>query len=200
MFKFGNEVEGLKEMIKNGSVLYYYRATPFTEHGEFNYNGALKEDFFFQHMFSKEGKCDEYVSQIRNSLNNHRHKSILLIGNQGCGKTTFIHNLERECSNCEFVFLDFDANTSNSTLDEYIEKLSTYLHDLLKSDEIVDKYFYNLFIKNRNLINQKINASNNINIFFDDFKKTFIDKNGTTSKDDFIKSINVLYFTLIREV
>ena len=105
MSRSGDEVTALKEMIKNGSVLYYYRATPFTEHGEFNYNGALKEDFFFQNMFSSNGKCGEYVCQMKKSLKNHEHKSILLIGNQGCGKTTFVHNLKRECDDCEFIFL-----------------------------------------------------------------------------------------------
>lgn len=197
MFDSGNEVKILKEMIKNGSALYYYRATPFTEHGEFNYNGALKDGFFFQHMFSRKGKCDEYVSEIKDSLKNHSHKSILLIGNQGCGKTTFVHNLERECDDCKFVFFDFDADTSNPTLEEYIENLSVYLLHLLKSDDAVNKVFYNIFIKNKHLINQKINASNNNNNFFDEFKKTFIDNKQENNKDDFIKIINGLYFNQI---
>ncbi|MCM1375245.1 MAG: hypothetical protein NC305_04740 [Lachnospiraceae bacterium] len=192
-----NEVGILKEMIKNGSALYYYRATPFTEHGEFNYNGVLKEDFFYDNMFSKQGKCDIYISDIKKSLQNHSHKSILLIGNQGCGKTTFVHNLSRECSKYEFIFFDFDADTSNPTLEEYIERLSIYLLDLLKSDEKTNKVFYNLFIKNKILINQKINANNNINYFFDEFKKTFINEANESVKDDFIKIINALYFNQI---
>lgn len=192
-----SEVLDLREMIKNGSVLYYYRATPFTEHGEFNYNGTLKEDFFFNHMFSRKGNCDIYISEIKRSLKNHSHKSILLIGNQGCGKTTFVHNLKRECSDCEFLFFDFDANTSNPTLDEYVEKLSVYLLELLKSDKVVNKLFYNLFVKNKNLINQKINANNNNNNFFEEFRKVFINESKENLKDDFIKVINKLYFNQI---
>lgn len=197
MLDSNNEVIILREMIKNGSALYYYRATPFTEHGEFNYNGALKDGFFFQHMFSRKGKCDEYVSEIKDALKNHTYKSILLIGNQGCGKTTFVHNLERECEDCEFVFFDFDADTSNPTIDEYIENLSVYLLRLLKSDDSINKVLYNIFIKNKNLINQKINASNNNNNFFDEFKRTFIDNNRENDKNDFIKIINGLYFNQI---
>lgn len=197
MFNTGNEVENLKKMIKNGSALYYYRATPFTEHGEFNYNGALKEDFFFDNMFSKMGKCNTYVSDIKKSLENHNHKSILLIGNQGCGKTTFVHNLSRECSQYKFIFFDFDADTSNPTLEEYIERLSLYLLELLKSNKETNKVFYNLFIKNKNLITQKINANNNINNFFEEFKKTFINNTKKSLEDDFIKIINALYFNQI---
>lgn len=192
-----NEVETLKEMIKNGSALYYYRATPFTEHGEFNYNGVLKDEFFFENMFSNQGKCDRYICDIKKSLQNHSHKSILLIGNQGCGKTTFVHYLSRECSKYEFIFFDFDANTSNPTLEEYIERLSIYLLELLKSGKEINKVFYNLFIKNKYLINQKINANNNINNFFEEFKKTFINDDIESNRDDFIKIINTLYFNQI---
>lgn len=170
MYNLDNGVAKLKEKIKNGSALYYYRATPFSEHAEFNYSGDLTEDFFFKHMFSKKGKCDHYISQIKDSLKNNSHKSILLIGNQGCGKTTFVHYLSKECSEYNFVFFDFDANTSNPTLEEYIEKLSLYLLDLLKSDKLVNNALYNMFIMNKALINQKINGNNNINSFFNYFK------------------------------
>ena len=67
----------------------------------------------------------------------------------------------------------------------------------MKADSAVNKAFYNLFIKNKNLINQKINASNNNNNFFEDFKKIFIDSNEENAKDDFIKIINRLYFNQI---
>ena len=117
----------LKEKIKSESALYYYRATPFTQHGEFNYDGELTEEFFFENLFSAKGNCDKYIAEIKTSLKNNRHKSILLIGNQGCGKTTFVHNLQRECSDFKFLFFDFDANTSNPTIAEYIERLSTHL-------------------------------------------------------------------------
>lgn len=198
MFNSSDELKILKERIKNGSALYYYRATPFTEHGEFNYNGALKEDFFFEHMFSKQGKCDSYISDIKGSLQNHRHKSILLIGNQGCGKTTFVHNLGKECKDeYEFIFFDFDENTSNPTLEEYIERLSNHLLDLLKSDRETNAVFYSLFITNKELINQKINANNNINYFFEEFRETFINETNESFEGAFIKIINTLYFNQI---
>lgn len=196
MYNYG-EVAALKEKIKNETALYYYRATPFTEHGEFNYNGALKEDFFFKHLFSKNGKCDTYIDDIKRSLENNRHKSILLIGNQGCGKTTFVHSLKRECDDYEFVFFDFDENTSNPTIHEYIEKLSTHLHGLLKLEGDVNRAFYDLFMRNQHLINTKINGNNNINNFFVHFKETFIDIDRGAEKDNFIKTINALYFNQI---
>lgn len=187
----------LEENIRNESALYYYRATPFTQHSEFNYNGKLKENFFFQHMFSREGMCDKYISEIKKSLSNNRHKSILLIGNQGCGKTTFVHNLKRECGDYKFAFFDFDEDTSNPTLSEYIEKLSSHLQSLLKSSDVINKSFYNLFLKNKNLIDEKINADNKINKFFDIFKETFLDKDDVVARDDFIKIINTLFLNQI---
>lgn len=195
-----DEVLVLKEKIKNNTALYYYRSTPFTEHGEFNYNGTLKEEFFFENMFSSAGKCSHYINEIQNVLNRKKHKSILLIGNQGCGKTTFMHYLTRQCANVSFEFFDFDKNTSNPKLTEYIEKLSTHLHNLLKSDNHVNKMFLDLYIRNKDLINNKINANNNINQFFEDFKKIYIInpfKSTYKDKENFIKNINKLFFNQI---
>ena len=62
---------------------------------------------------------------------------------------------------------------------------------------MVNRAFYNLYIKNRSLINKKINGSNNVNNFFDAFKKTFIDEQDGVSKDDFIKIIDSLFFNQI---
>ena len=76
----------LKDLIQEGSPIYFFRSTPFTDHGEFNYNGMLTPDFFFKNLFSPIGKCLAYIDEIKNSLINRQHKSILLIGNQGCGK------------------------------------------------------------------------------------------------------------------
>lgn len=192
-----NGVAVLKELIKKGTALYYYRATPFTEHGEFNYDGNLKEDFFFENMFSPIGNCSNYVKEVKDSLQDRTHKSILLLGNQGCGKTTFMHHLTRECNEFDFIFFDFDKDTSNPTIGEYIEKLSTHLHDLIKSDNQVNKLFYDLYIRNKELINKKINGNNNINNFFDDFHKTFIIsrfRSKEKEREDFIKKINELFF------
>ena len=141
-----DDVALLKERIKKGTAIYYYRATPFTEHGEFNYNGVLSEDFFFENMFSEAGKCSQYLTQVKESLDRREHKSILLIGNQGCGKTTFMHHLTRKHRNANFVFLDFDKNTSNPELSEYIEKFSSHLLDLLKNDDQTNRIFYDLYI------------------------------------------------------
>lgn len=141
--------------------------------------------------------CSRYTSEIKSSFKNNRHKNILLIGNQGCGKTTFVHHLERECSDYEFVFFDFDEDTSNPTLNEYIEKLSWHLHSLLKSNDAINKLFHNLFLKNKNLIDAKINAGNKINNFFDDFRKIFLDNDDIRARENFIKIINALFFNQI---
>lgn len=190
----------MKAKIREASALYYLRATPFTDHGELNYNGILKDKFFFDHLFSSEGKYGEYVKQIKKVLNAHTRKTILLTGNQGCGKTTFIHHLERECPEFTFLFFDFDQNTSHPTLAEYIERLSNYLHDLLREEghSAYNAAFYNLFMKNRRLIVQSINADNNINNFFKKFHDVFILNDlRDISKEDFIIEINRLYFNQI---
>lgn len=195
-----DEVMLLKDRIKQGTALYYYRSTPFTEHSEFNYNGVLKEKFFFENMFSNVGMCSEYIELIKNSLTNHEHKSILLIGNQGCGKTTFVHYLSRKYEKSDFLFFDFDKDTSNPTLAEYIEKFSSYLLELLKSDDVTNKILNDLYIRNKKLINEKINGNNNINQFFKNFKNIFIDEEHRTKdegKEEFIKNINNLFFNQI---
>lgn len=187
----------LNKRIKSESALYYYRATPFTEHGEFNYNGALKEEFFYEKLYSNAGKSAEYFSEIKQVLKKRSHKSILLIGNQGCGKTTFIHRLSYECPDMDFKFFDFDKNTSNPTLNEYIEIMSSYLHDLLMSDDAVNKIFYDLFCQNKDLINQKANGQNNINVFFDKFRDVFILHDQISDREDFINTIDKLFLLQI---
>ena len=197
MANYMNKVEDVKNLIKSESALYYYRATPFSEHGEFNYNGALTEGFFFENMFSDKGKSGEYIRKIKTSLKNHTHKSIVLIGNQGCGKTTFVHNLKRNCEEYRFIILDFDADTSNPTLAEYIEKMSTYLLERMKENSHVNIALFNLYITNKTLITQKINANNNIINFFDEFESIFIKQGKEAEADDFIKTINGLFFNQI---
>lgn len=194
-----NEVKILNKRINQESALYFFRATPFTEHGEFNYNGSLKEDFFFKNLFSADGNCNEYTELIKNKLQTRAYKSILLKGNQGCGKSTFMHHLKNECKDSfNFIFFDFDKNTSHPSLREYIEIFSNYLLDLLQSNEQINIKLYNLFLSNERLICQKINANNNIRNFFEKFHSLFILNNGTDdSKSEFIKTINGLYFNQI---
>lgn len=190
----------MDEYIKQQSPMYYLRSTPFTEHSEFNYNGELKEDFFFEHMFTKEGEFDKYVYKIRNSLINNKHKTILLTGNQGCGKTTFIHRLSYECDFCDFVYFDFDQNTSHPTLEEYIERLSSYLHSLLNDsdNDTINRKFYELYTKNSKLMNQKMNAENKVGTFFKNFNDVYIQSKGNQlDKDNFILKINNLFFNQI---
>ena len=171
--KCGDEIS-LQEEIKNRSALYYYRATPFTEHGEFNYNGLLTEEFFFDHMFSPKGRCNEYLREISESLRAHEHKSIVLIGTQGCGKTTFVHHLARAINYVDFHFFDFDKDTSNSTLSEYVEKFSTHLLELFESDPKVNSAFYHLYVYNKTLILKKMDGANKVSDFFEDFKKAYL--------------------------
>lgn len=196
---YKDEVKILNENINQKSALYFYRATPFTEHGEFNYNGSLKEDFFFENLFSYDGKCNEYTDLIKKKIQTREYKSILLKGNKGCGKSTFMHHLNNECQDfSNFVFFDFDKNTSHPTLGEYIEIFSNYLLDLLLENTDVNIRFYNLYLNNQRLICQKINANNNIRNFFDNFHSVFILDNGSNMrKSEFIKVINDLYFNQI---
>ena len=208
MYKeLNREVNTLNHKIKNGTALYFYRATPFSQHGEFNYNGFLKPTFFFKNMFSDRGKCHNYVKKIQEILYQRTHKNILLIGNQGCGKTTFVHWLKEKCEQdsraankpqLEFIFFDFDKNTSHPLLSEYIEVMSKYLLDLILSDQKVNSTLWNLYEKNKNLINNKINAENKIMNFFDVFYEIFISqKDIYVHREDFIKNINTLFFNQI---
>lgn len=201
-----NEIWGAsnldKEICKN-SVLYYLRATPFTEYGEYNYNGELKSNFFFDNLFSKDGKCDYYVEKVIDEIINKHKKSIILTGNQGCGKTTFLYYLKRQMpENIDFKVLDFDKNTSNPNLETYVEKFSSYLHQLIYKDyeynNITNCFYYNFFENNKSTILSAINGANNVKKFFNLFHEVFINKNFINSTpDEFINQINSLFFNQI---
>ena len=199
MMQYVGDIE-MNEFIKQQSAMYYLRATPFTEHSEFNYNGELKEEFFFDNMFTRKGKCDEYFEKIRNSLEHNKHKTILLTGNQGCGKTTFVHYLNHVCDFCDFLYFDFDQNTSHPTLEEYIERLSSYLHSLI-NDPVNDRInvkFHELYTSDAKLMGQKMNAENKIGNFFRKFNEVFlIEDKQDINKDNFIIEINSLFFNQI---
>ena len=193
----------LNETIKKNGVMYFFRSTPFSAYSEFNYNGDLKEDFFFDHLFSSCGNCEEYTNAIKEEIINRNKKSIVLIGNQGCGKTTFLYNLQREMSS-EFSFhiLDFDKNTSNPKLADYIEIFSRYLFGLIYSDysktNCVNKMLYNIYICNRNNITNTINASNNIESFFGKLHRLFINKEfSNNTPEGFINDVDKLFFNQI---
>lgn len=196
--------ESLEQKIKNYGVLYFLRSTPFTEYGEYNYDGSLNSDFFFENLFTKEGKCDEYCDQIIKQITIKHKKSIVLIGNQGCGKTTFINYLKMQFAESRnFCILDFDKDKSNPTVEDYIEIFSIYLHEKIRKDRTknnnrVNKIFYNIFCTNKGLILDKINGANKIKEFFIEFKEVFIDFNTSTNNpSNFINNINNLFFNQI---
>ena len=190
----------MKSQIKNETALYYLRSTPFTDHSELNYNGVLSEQFFFDNLFSDAGEYKQHLKLVKEALLTRRMKTILLTGNQGCGKTTFVHHLQYECPELSFIYFDFDQDTSHPKLEEYIERMSSYLHDLIcnKDNEKYNTAFYNLFLNNKHLITSKTNADNKINVFFNRFYDTFVlDNPALLSKGDFICEINKLFFIQI---
>lgn len=194
----------LEERIKNYGVLYFLRATPFTEYGEYNYNGALAPEFFFENLFTTKGQCNNLCKSIINQIVDKHKKSIILIGNQGCGKTTFVHHLKRELNGKRnFHILDFDKDTSNPNLNDYIEIFSSHLsskfrNDCIKNNGKINKIFYNLYCSNKGLILTKINGANKVKKFFEEFKMVFIDhKFDNNDPSNFINNINKLFFNQI---
>lgn len=108
-------------------------------------------------------------------------------------------------SNYNFNIIDFDRNTSNPKLIEYIELMSAYLNKLLKDDlknkNLINNILYSDYKINEDLFYEKINANNNIEYFFDNFKKTYIDRNFSSySPSSFIRVINKLYFNQILSI
>lgn len=175
----------LEEKIKNYGALYFLRATPFTEYSEYNYDGTLTPKFFFDNLFTTHGQCQCLCGQIINEILNKNKKSIILIGNQGCGKTTFVHYLKNKLQQLDedrrFYILDFDKDTSNPTLTDYIEIFSSYLHSKFQKDyennnSTINKLFHNLYCANKGLILKKINGANNIKNFFEEFKRYLLIK------------------------
>lgn len=198
----------LEERIKKYGALYFLRATPFTEYSEYNYDGALTPKFFFENLFTTSGKCEEICKKIVDGILIKNKKSIILIGNQGCGKTTFVHYLKNKLYQLDkercFYILDFDKDTSNPTLADYIEIFSSYLHTKIQNDYennncIINKLFHNLYCSNKSIILTKINGANNIKKFFENFKMVFVDNNFTKSNpSEFINIIgNELFFNQI---
>ena len=199
MEKNYDEVTMIKKIAEKGSM-YFLHSTPFSERSEFNYSGDLNEIFFFDHLFSKNDSYYEIIEELKKPLYAERKKTIIFIGNQGCGKTTFVHSLQNEFKKLDFLYFDFDQRTSHPTLEEYKERFSNYFHGLIcdPNNDSYNRRLYDIYITNKTTFDQNINADNKINNFFVKFLSTFItgDKEAI-SKQNFILEISSLFFNQI---
>lgn len=159
----------------------------------------LKEEDFFENLYSHNGEVEKHFNEIRDAINKPTKKTIVLLGYQGCGKTTFINRIRYTMGEIDFNLMELDTDTSNVKIPQYIEKYSSLLLkrfcDYDKNRKSINTKFYNLYKDNKEAILDVFNAENNLGIFMEEFRKIFVFNNVQKFvKYNFINDINGLFF------
>ncbi len=199
MEKLSNE---LTKMINSNSIGYYLKATPFPLGNEYNYDGLLEDTVFFEHLYSNVGEANCYFHLIETAIIKTTKKTVVLLGYQGCGKTTFINRLQFIMKDVDFNLMELDTDTSNIEIPPYIEKYANLLFERFlnndKENSNINTKFYNLYKKNSKSINTGFNAKNNLGNFMDKFRKLFVlgksKPYSKREKSNFINEITKLFF------
>lgn len=190
----------LEKIISDNTIGYFLKSTPFPEGNEYNYDGLLKEKDFFNNLYSNYGEANQYIKEISQAIVKPTKKTVVLLGYQGCGKTTLINRLKYIMkNNIIFNLMELDTDTSNIEIPQYIEKFGLLLLNRFlkydKSNKNININFYNLYKNNKEAILLSFNAKNNLGNFMEKFRQIFIFKNSNkSSKYDFINDIDNLFF------
>lgn len=184
----------INKMIEDGGLGYFLKSTPFPEGNEYNYDDELKEDFFWKYLYSEQEKTRKKFEEVRANIENKMKKTIILLGYQGCGKTTFVNALKRNID-AEIDIAEMDTDLSNPPLEPFVEKYANILHQrFIKSNSEELKKYYELYEANKEIIFQCFGADNRIGKLMNDYRYVFLSKTNIDTKKNFLTNISRLFF------
>ena len=209
MHTLENDKKELNKAIHEfGSISYFLKSTPFSILGNYNYDGMLTKDIFFNFIFSPEGESDKMIDILAKDIFYKRKKTLLLFGYQGSGKTTFIYYLIHKINEylkgqhpdhppekyIEFHLIDFDIDTYHPKIKQYIEKVSHFLilEFMTQANNRNAKLFYELFLSH-----QSLHIFRELRIFFSKFNSLFLESHNIDEQYDFEEFITELNFNNI---
>lgn len=142
----------------------YLCSTPLVRLPRNNYDGMLKNDFFWNHIYFESNKATEEKEKLYAFLNNNSGKNTMfIVGYEGCGKTTFINALleyyetkQRYSKNKRIVF-DCGRHGANAEDMPITRIFNQNLFKFIQDNEDILLHFIEFFRTNRVLINDLMN-------------------------------------------
>lgn len=127
------------KMIQNDDTIERFLVcTPFSTNSIYTYSGELTEDLFFKQLYVDSKPQKDKISLEKKIVRNVEYNTkntIFILGNKGCGKTTFVYKVKRElCNKSKLSYMMLDFGGSNSTLecDSAKETIGRKIYKLLK--------------------------------------------------------------------
>ncbi|MCI8297010.1 MAG: hypothetical protein HFG22_14260 [Lachnospiraceae bacterium] len=170
------------EMLKSDdSIERFMLCTPFTTDDILKYGGDLTEDLFYEKLYvrPRSGEYKTIETKIIRGIKSHNKNTIYILGNKGCGKSTFINKIRRTLKTDSDICYEFiDFGESNATLkykktkETLVRKIYKILKTLFKEerDNRTIKRFIQFYFDNIEDIDSEWDAEKNIDLFFKTLK------------------------------
>lgn len=177
------------EMLKDDdSIERFMLCTPFTTDNILKYGGDLTEDLFYEklYVYPRASIYSQIEKRIIRGIKSCNKNTIYILGNKGCGKSTFINKIRRTLKTdsnvcCEFI----DFGESNSTLkyekakETIVRKIYKILKKLIinanEQDNKILMHYIQFYMDNIEEIDSDWDAEKNIDLFFKSLKEIIND-------------------------
>jgi len=184
VFDHINDIEDLK---------IYFTATPYTATLPRQFGGLLDHDYFIEHFYSRTMVSENYIeSFIKKFLYNTR-KTYIFHGYMGCGKTTFLRQLEAALiiKKHPVFFIDLGVTSPQPTVESlrlaiagcFYETINGYCYD--SWNKLLN--FYNKYSLEVNDVDYDINdpaSFGGLGAFFSTLKTCLETKNDSPNLSD----------------
>lgn len=131
---------------------------------------------FDELYYNRKNQCDEFYALMEDK--HKKAQNVLVIGNGGVGKTSFMHKLLINCNKNKFfpIFMDYRKIVPKTTIgliSEFLKEVENYFDDInnpihtLKSNNTLDQNFQEVFNHLESIQSDKL--SKQLIIFLDDF-------------------------------
>lgn len=103
------ENENIFDVLKTVSASEYLRATPFSVAERLELKWKVSEKFFFDEFYAESEAAKKIRAEIMEALRTHPETAVILRGDSGCGKTTFLRYMVHMMPDEETTIIDFES-------------------------------------------------------------------------------------------
>lgn len=86
----------LGELVENSSVINYIKASPLESGLRSRLDKVLTEDYFYSNFYAHSEKAESRIKQLKKQISYNDTDMVILSGNRGCGKSTFMKYFLRQ--------------------------------------------------------------------------------------------------------
>lgn len=144
------------DLVENSSVVNYIKASPLESGERSKLDKVLTEDYFYNNFYAHSDKAEARIKQLKKQIYRDDIDVLILSGNRGCGKSTFIRYFLRQAE-VPSIMINFEDNWEPDVgikknivmaLNNRIYN-DLFIHEEGKSCKVICKYL-ELFGRNEN--------------------------------------------------